>query len=550
MAYRTHCLVCAGTGCVSCGSFQFGQALEAEVKRRGLADEVQVVRTGCQGFCALGPVVVVQPDGVFYCGLKVSDVPHLVEEHFLKGRPVKKFMYSPPTEKAPIPALRDIPFFSKQMLVVLRNRGMIDPEKIDDYIARDGYMALAKALTEMSRRTDHPGDQALRAARARRRRLPDRRQVGDLPARRHAARRRPDHRLQRRRRGPRRLHGSLHHGGRSALGHRRHDHRRLSRLAPSRAIVYVRHEYPLAGDRLLEGARAGPGVRPAGQEHPGHRLRLRHRDRPGGRRLRLRRVHRADGVARGQASASRGPSTSTPSNSGLWDRPTNLNNVETWANVPLIINRGATWFAAIGTATYENPERQQRHQGLLPGRQGQQHRPGRGADGHHPPEIIYDIGGGIPKRQEVQGRPDRRPVGRLPAGRMLDLPVDFDSLTEAGSMMGSGGMIVMDDDDLHGGRRPLLHQLPHRGVLRQVRAVPRRAAARLQDDPDPDHARAGARGRHRRCSRRSVRSCRTAACARWARRRPTRCCRRSATSGDEYEAHIQEHSARPACART
>jgi len=143
-------LVCAGTGCVSCGSFKIKEALEKEIKTRGLADEVQVVATGCNGFCERGPIVLVQPDGVFYQLLKVEDVPHLVEEHLLKGRPVKKLMYVPPEEKKPVPKMKDIEFFKHQRLIVLRNRGRIDPEKIEEYIAFDGYEALGKALTEMT----------------------------------------------------------------------------------------------------------------------------------------------------------------------------------------------------------------------------------------------------------------------------------------------------------------------------------------------------------------------------------------------------------------
>ncbi len=145
MAFRTKCVVCAGTGCVSGKSFAAGKLWKTNFKK-GLAQEVQVIRTGCQGFCAEGPIVIVQPDGIFYCGVTVQDVPCLVEEHLVKGRPVKKLLYTPPTEKAPIPALKEIPFFSKQKLVVLRNRGVIDPEKIDDYIAADGYAALQKAF--------------------------------------------------------------------------------------------------------------------------------------------------------------------------------------------------------------------------------------------------------------------------------------------------------------------------------------------------------------------------------------------------------------------
>ncbi len=147
---RTHLLVCAGTGCVSCGAFGIRSGLEAEVRRRGLGGEVEVVATGCNGFCERGPIVVVQPDGVFYQRLAPADIPELVEEHLIKGRPVRRLMYVPPEEREPVPRMKDIPFFKHQRLIVLRNRGRIDPERIDDYIAADGYEAAAKALGEMT----------------------------------------------------------------------------------------------------------------------------------------------------------------------------------------------------------------------------------------------------------------------------------------------------------------------------------------------------------------------------------------------------------------
>ena len=148
--YRAQLLICAGTGCVSNRSFKVRDALVEEIKKRDLVEEVQVVATGCQGFCAQGPIIIVQPDGIFYQMLTVDDVPLLVEEHLVKGRPVEKLMYIPSKGKPPIPKLNDIAFFSKQRLIVLKNRGLIDPEKIDEYIARDGYQALAKVLTSMT----------------------------------------------------------------------------------------------------------------------------------------------------------------------------------------------------------------------------------------------------------------------------------------------------------------------------------------------------------------------------------------------------------------
>ena len=148
MAYRTYLMVCAGTGCVANNSMKIKDTLEKEINKRGLQKEVSVVTTGCNGFCAAGPLMVVQPDGIFYQLVSEKDIPNLVEEHFIKGRPVKKLMYTPPDDKVPIPRMKDIPFFADQTLIALRNRGLIDPEKIDEYIARGGYEALAKG-------TDH-----------------------------------------------------------------------------------------------------------------------------------------------------------------------------------------------------------------------------------------------------------------------------------------------------------------------------------------------------------------------------------------------------------
>lgn len=148
--YRVNLMVCAGTACVANHSFEIKQALEREIALRGLETEVQVVATGCNGFCAQGPLMVVQPDGIFYCRITPKDVPLLVEEHFLKGRPLQKLMFTPPEAAAPVPKMNDMDFFNYQRLIALRNRGLIDPEKIDDYIGREGYTALAKVLTSMT----------------------------------------------------------------------------------------------------------------------------------------------------------------------------------------------------------------------------------------------------------------------------------------------------------------------------------------------------------------------------------------------------------------
>ena len=150
---RIELMVCAGTGCVAGGAFQIIEELEKEIVANGLEKEVTVVPTGCNGFCGQGPLMVVIPDNIFYGWVTTDEIPHLVEEHFLKGRPVERLMFTPPEEKEPLPLLSEIPFFKKQLLIVLRNKGIIDPEKIDDYIARDGYVAIEKVQPQCPRRT-------------------------------------------------------------------------------------------------------------------------------------------------------------------------------------------------------------------------------------------------------------------------------------------------------------------------------------------------------------------------------------------------------------
>jgi NADH:ubiquinone oxidoreductase subunit F (NADH-binding)/(2Fe-2S) ferredoxin/Pyruvate/2-oxoacid:ferredoxin oxidoreductase delta subunit len=445
MAYRTYALVCAGTGCVSCGSFQIGRVLEAEVEKRGLSKEVQVVRTGCQGFCAEGPIVIVQPDGIFYRGVKEKDVPLLVEEHLLKGRPVKKLMYTQPAEKTPIPALKDIPFFSKQMLVVLRNRGVIDPEKIDDYIARDGYMALAKALTEMT------PDQVMQEIKRSGLRG---RGGGGFPAAikwetcRHAGQSRGVEPV---------VVCNADEGDPGAFMDRSiiesDPHAVIEgMIIGARAIgckegfVYIRHEYPIARERLLkaldqarEYGLLGKNILDSGMDFD------------------IQIVQGAGAFVCGESTAlmaSLEGKVGEPRAKyihtveyGFQNRPTNLNNVETWANVPLIIMRGADWFTSMGTGDVkENPWNgssgtkvfslvgKVNNTGLIEVPMGISLK-----------EIIFDIGGGIPHNRKFKAVQTGGPSGGCLPESKLDMPVDFDSLTEAGSMMGSGGMIIMDD---------------------------------------------------------------------------------------------------------
>jgi len=436
--YRLHLMICAGTACVSNNSFEIKSALEKEIQKQGLEDEVLVVATGCNGFCERGPLLVVQPGNIFYQQLTVKDIPFLVEEHFLKGRPVEKLMYIPPEEKTPVPVLSDIDFFKKQVLIALRNRGLIDPEKIDEYIARDGYKAMAKALTAMT--SDEIISEVKKSGLRGRggagfptgvkwefvknasdsngniKYLVCNGDEGDpgafmdrsiLEADPHAV-----------------IEGMII--GAKAMG-------------ANQGYVYVRNEYPLAVKRLgiaLDAAREygllgtdilGTGfdfdikiVRGAGAFVCGEETAL------------LASIEGKLGEPR--------PRPPYPAEKGLWEHPTCINNVETWSNVASIINRGGKWFSNIGTETSKGTKvfslvGKINNTGLVEVPMGISLR-----------EIIYDIGGGIPGGKEFKAVQTGGPSGGCIPKEKIDLPIDYESLTEAGSMMGSGGMVVMDED--------------------------------------------------------------------------------------------------------
>jgi len=432
--HRTHLLVCAGTGCVSCGSFKIKEALEQEVLKRNLQDEVLVVATGCNGFCERGPILLVQPDGIFYQRLKVEDIPHLVEEHFLKGRPVKKLMYVPPAKKEPIPKMKDIEFFKHQRLIVLRNRGRIDPEKIEEYIGFDGYEAMGKALTEMTpeaiiaeitasglRGRGGAGFptgkkwEACRREKARPKYLICNGDEGDpgafmdrsvLEADPHAI-----------------LEGMVI--GAKAIG-------------AEKGFIYIRNEYPLALQRVEIAIGQARAYGLLGKDILGT-----------GFDFDLEIVQGAGAFVSGEESAlmasvegriamprQRPP---YPAQQGLWKKPTTINNVETWATVPNIIRRGAKWFAGLGTETSKGTKifslvGKINNTGLVEVPMGITLK-----------DIVYGIGGGIPGGHEFKAVQIGGPSGGCIPRKLLDLPVDYESLTEAGAMMGSGGMIVMDD---------------------------------------------------------------------------------------------------------
>ena len=433
--FRLHLLVCAGTGCVANHAFEIKDGLEKEIVQRGLQNEVAVVTTGCQGFCERGPIVIVQPDGIFYERIQSENIPLLVEEHLLKGRPVPSMMYKPSRKEPAIPKMMDIGFFKHQRLIVLRNRGRLDPENIEEYIGFDGYRALEKALQTMSPQQiiEEIKESGLRGrggagfptglkwelcrkAAGKEKYLICNADEGDpgafmdrsvLEADPHAV-----------------IEGMAI--GAIAIGVRK-------------GLIYVRSEYPLAVKRINIAIRQAEEYGLLGKDILGL-----------GFDFSIEVIQGAGAFVCGEETAliasiegrvgrprMRPP---FPVERGLNGKPTNINNVETWSNVPQIIWRGAEWFASIGTETSKGTKifslvGKINNTGLVEVPMGISLR-----------EIIFDIGGGIPKGKKFKAVQTGGPSGGCLPEELLDLTIDYESLRDAGSMMGSGGMIVMDED--------------------------------------------------------------------------------------------------------
>ena len=435
MVYRANAMICTCTNCISNGALKIKDALESEILNRGLESDIQVVPTGASGLCVKGPILVVQPDGIFYQLLKEEDIPHLVEEHFLKGRPLKSLMYVPPGEEVPIPRVRDIPFFKEQRLIALRNRGMIDPEKIEEYIARDGYRALAKALTSMTPEEVIKviKDSGLRG-----------RGGAGFPT---------GHKWEfcRKAEGePKYIVCNADEGDPGAFMDRSiieaDPHSILEGMAigayaigASQGYVYVRIEYPLAIERMAVAIKQAREYGLLGENIFGSGFNFDAQIFSG-----------AGAFVCGEETAliasieGRPPEPRQrppfPAQSGLWGKPTNINNVETWANVPVIINWGAKWFSEIGTETCRGTKvfslaGNINNAGLVEVPMGITLR-----------EMVYDIGGGIPDGKKFKAVQTGGPSGGFIPADLLDLPVDYERLQQVGAIMGSGGMIVMDED--------------------------------------------------------------------------------------------------------
>ncbi|OQX25038.1 MAG: NADH-quinone oxidoreductase subunit F [Desulfobacteraceae bacterium IS3] len=432
---RTQLMLCGGTGCHSSGSLAFREALEHEIVKRGLSEEVKIIETGCNGFCAVGPVMLVQPEGIFYQKLKPEDVPLLVEEHLLKGRPVKKLMYVEPASAQTIPKMNDIPFFSKQMFRVMRNKGVIDPEIIDEYIARDGYFGVAKALTEMT------PEQIIHEVKVSG--LRGRGGAG-FPAGlkwEFASKSQSDIKY---------VLCNADEGDPGAFMDRSvleaDPHAVLEgMIIAARAInahqgyIYCRTEYPLAIHRLTIAIRQareygllGKNILGSGFDFDIEIYEGAGAFVCGEETALMRSIEGRRGMPR--------PRPPFPAQKGLWEKPTILNNVETLANIAQIISNGGEWYASIGTAGSKGTKvfalsGDVNNIGLVEVPMGTTLR-----------TLIFDIGGGIPDKKKFKGVQMGGPSGGCVPEHLLDTPVDYEEIAKVGAIMGSGGVIVMDEN--------------------------------------------------------------------------------------------------------
>jgi NADH:ubiquinone oxidoreductase subunit F (NADH-binding)/(2Fe-2S) ferredoxin/NAD-dependent dihydropyrimidine dehydrogenase PreA subunit len=426
--YRSNIMICAGTGCVSNGSLKISEAFEAELTKHNLQDEIKVVLTGCNGFCAKGPVIVVYPDDIFYQQVKPEDVPNLVEEHFVKGRPVEKFLYKPPMKKDAIPTMSEIPFFKHQVLRVLRNRSRIDPAKIEDYIARDGYAAAAKALTELSPEqivneikraglrgrggagfstglkweitAQVPGDVKYIICNVK---FMDRNIIEADP---HSV-----------------IEGMLI-GAKAINAHY--------------GYVYVRDDYPLAVRRLRlaidqakEQGLLGKDILGSGFEFDIEVYQGSGTFVCGEETALMESIEGKRGMPRVKPPF--------PAVKGLWQKPTVLNNAETFANVPLIIQKGADWYSSLGTEKSKGTKvfslsGAVNNSGLVEVPMGIPLR-----------TIVYDIGGGVKNNRKLKAVQLGGSAGGCVPASLLDTPVDFESITKTGAVVAAGGIEVIDE---------------------------------------------------------------------------------------------------------
>ena len=432
---RAHVLICGGTGCKSAGSKEVQLAFSRAIEAKGLSDEVMVVETGCHGFCEHGPLVIVYPEGTFYCQVKAEDVEEIVESHLFKGRIVERLLYHEPLTHESRPNYSEINFYKKQHRLVLENCGAINPEQIEEYIAVGGYEALAKAVTTMSPEDvieeikksglrgrgggGFPTGMKWQFAKAS---VSDKKYVicnadeGDPGAF-------MDRSV---------LEGDPHKilEGMAVCGYA---------IGADEGYIYVRAEYPLAIKRLRIAIEQAEAMGLLGENIFGSGFSFKLHIKEGAGAF----VCGEETALMASIEGKRGmprPRPPFPAVAGLWGKPTNINNVETFGNVAAIITNGADWYAGFGTEKSKGTKvfaltGKINNTGLAEVPMGITMR-----------EIIYDIGGGINGGKKFKAVQIGGPSGGCLPESMLDLSIDYDSLTAAGAMMGSGGLVVMDED--------------------------------------------------------------------------------------------------------
>ena len=433
--YKMHLMVCGGTGCRASESDTIVEKFKKELEYKNLDEDVQVVITGCFGFCEKGPIVKVLPDNTFYTEVKPNNVMEIIDEHLIKGRKVDKLLYVDPNKGTPEPDSKNMDFYKTQIRIALRNCGFINPEVIEEYIAHDGYEALGKVLEETPQHTiDIIKKSGLRG-----------RGGGGFPTGlkwQFAANAKGDQKY---------VVCNADEGDPGAFMDRSilegDPHSVLEAMAicaytmgASEGLIYIRAEYPLAIARLQVAIKQAREFGLLGKDILGTGfdfdiiLKLGAGAFVCGEETAL--IHSMEGL-RGEPTIK----PPFPAESGYNNMPTNVNNVETFANIPAIINKGAEWFASIGTEKSTGTKvfalaGKINNVGLIEVPMGTTLR-----------EVIYDIGGGIKDGKKFKAVQTGGPSGGCLTEKHLDTPIDFDNLIAAGSMMGSGGMIVMDEDD-------------------------------------------------------------------------------------------------------
>jgi len=434
--FRMHLLVCGGTGCRASESNLILESLKRELEEKGLSSEVQVIMTGCFGFCEKGPVVKVMPDNTFYVHVKPEDAGIIVAEHVIKGRPVQRLLYVDPKSKEHVPDSKHMGFYRKQIRIALRNCGFINPENIDEYIARDGYASLGKCISELT-----PADvidiikkSGLRG-----------RGGAGFPTGLKweiASKNKADQKY---------VVCNADEGDPGAFMDRSvlegDPHSVLEAMTicgyaigASKGLIYIRAEYPLAIHRLKIALKQSKEYGLLGKNIFGTDFNFDIELRYGAGAF----VCGEETALISSMEGRRGEPTNKPpfpAEKGFFGKPSNVNNVETFANIPVIISKGWEWFSSIGTEKSKGTKvfalaGKINNVGLIEVPMGTTLR-----------EIIFEIGGGIKNGKKFKAVQTGGPSGGCLTEKHLDTPIDFDNLVAAGSMMGSGGMIVMDEDD-------------------------------------------------------------------------------------------------------